>query len=311
MDDGGILQKAREMSGELKIKGGSLELSFYDPENHYLGTRFDRSGLFRSLRLRSGPGWSDNLTAPWFGEFRAEAHDCVCGPVDEFSAIGYDEAGPGGTFLKIGVGLLRRPEDPWPYDRFRLYEIADPGVRDTVRRPRRIEFYHILSGYYSYVKVIEISGKGEFELSHYIQNTGKERLQGEVYNHNFFTLGNDSVGPARMVMCNFPFEGEWRTKYPYAFQKGKGLHFSRPLLEGESVYMGNIRESGRKSGSPYEFYVDDEKGGYYVAILGDGDASNAVMWANHRIACIEPYIPFDIAPGETFSQVISYSLGRI
>jgi len=60
------------------------------------------------------------------------------GPVEEFGADGgtqgYSEAKPGGTFIKIGVGVLRKPNDS-KYDHYYRYEIADPG-KWTVKKAR-------------------------------------------------------------------------------------------------------------------------------------------------------------------------------
>ena len=48
------------------------------------------------------------------------------GPADEFRPLGYDAAKPGGAFVKIGVGMLKRTDEK-AYDAFRLYPIADHG----------------------------------------------------------------------------------------------------------------------------------------------------------------------------------------
>ena len=39
---------------------------------------------------------------------------------------GYGEAKAGGTFLKIGVGVSRKPVEP-KFQQFHTYEIVDPG----------------------------------------------------------------------------------------------------------------------------------------------------------------------------------------
>jgi hypothetical protein len=46
------------------------------------------------------------------------------GPVEEFTpAVGFDEAMPGGTYLKIGVDVLRKPDDA-AYSAYWLYEMS-------------------------------------------------------------------------------------------------------------------------------------------------------------------------------------------
>jgi hypothetical protein len=81
---------------------------------------------------------------PWFQRTDPAVHDfvyagadivagpctAITGPSEEFvangKALGFDDAKPGGTFIKIGVGVLRRPDDR-PYDPYRLYPLADGG----------------------------------------------------------------------------------------------------------------------------------------------------------------------------------------
>ena len=48
------------------------------------------------------------------------------GPVEEFTALEYSETKPGESFLKIGVGILTKPDDQ-PYTFSRLYPVVNPG----------------------------------------------------------------------------------------------------------------------------------------------------------------------------------------
>ena len=67
--------------------------------------------------------------------------------------LGYDEAKAGGTFLKIGVGILRKPDDS-PYSHYRLYEIVDGGKWSVKKSADAVEFtqeLHDASSGYGYV----------------------------------------------------------------------------------------------------------------------------------------------------------------
>ena len=65
-------------------------------------------------------------------------------PVEEFKsnhrALGFDEAKVGGTFIKIGVGVLRKDSDT--YDAFKQYELVDGGKWTVNTRPDSVEFTH-------------------------------------------------------------------------------------------------------------------------------------------------------------------------
>ena len=279
----------------------SLQLSLHQPgDGFYAGTRFDRGGVFASLLFHGV-----EMAGPWFTSYVPTMHDAVQGPAEEFSAIGFDAAAPGETFLKVGVGLLRRPDDA-PYDRFRLYEIADPGSWEVVSAKDRISFRHVLKGWYEYEKEIVLTGDSSFEIRHMLQ--GPVPLEGEVYNHNFFTFGKMAVGPSRQM--DFPFRpaGDWRAVYDSVGFTDRGVRFSRQLAEGESVYTGNLHASGR-AGMPYDLTIRETAAERHstacpwnlsVHITGDVPVTHTVLWANHRIACLEPYNAFRTEPASSF-----------
>lgn len=68
-----------------------------------------------------------------------------------------------------------------------------------------------------------------------------------------------------------------------------GSWFSRILGEGESVYMGDIHRKGEE-GMPY--CISLSEGPLGVEIKGDVPVLHTVFWANHRVACPEPYNAF-------------------
>lgn len=258
-------------------------------DGYYEGTRFDRSGIFKSLVFKGM-----ELCAPWFEQYSPTKHDAVLGPAEEFSLM---QAGP--YWLKPGVGLLAPDQEP--YDRFRLYHVIDPGRWEVEEREASCFICHILDGYYTYTKVIRTLSESSFEISHELKP--QIPWDGTVYNHNFFTMGKLETGPSRMI--DFPFrpEGTWRAAYDsVAFTDG-GIRFSRTLREGESVYTGNIHQEGA-TGMPYDITL--REGPLSLHIQGDIPVTHTVLWANHRIACVEPYNLLKAAPGDTFSWTIHY-----
>ena len=75
----------------------------------------------------------------WFEKYDPKLHDAIMGPVERSSrsedgGLGYAEAKPGETFIRIGVGVVRRP-DQSDYQAFRTYDIVDSG-KWTVRAGR-------------------------------------------------------------------------------------------------------------------------------------------------------------------------------
>ncbi|MBR5700248.1 MAG: hypothetical protein IKX37_04050 [Bacteroidales bacterium] len=285
----------------LGIPSWHVKIWLPDPESgYYRGTRFDHSGVFASVRL-----FGKEFCAPWLEACDPFRHDNVQGPAEEFGVVGFDEAAPGETFLKIGVGLLRRPDDA-PYDHFRLYEIADPGRRETVSDKHSVTMRHILDGYYDYTKIIQLGPLGEMRISHNL--TAFVPLQSNVYNHNFFTLGSYSIRSGREVLFPYPVDGAWREDYDSIYpMPGTSVAFRRTLKKGDSVFCGGIH-AVQSDTSPYRLVIRHDGTGQVVEVSSPTPFNRANFWANHRVACIEPFVDFALAPGETFTQDINYKL---
>lgn len=272
-----------------------MKIALHHPEDgFYRGTRFDRSGVFDSLEAGG-----TELCGRWFPVYDPFMHDAVCGPAEEFAVLPGPKAK--GTLLKIGVGLLR--DDGEPYDRFRLYEIRDAGKWDVGKSDGRVVFRHCLQGIYEYTKEIVLTGETSFSIRHVL--AASTPIEGEVYNHNFFTMGRMAVGPERVMVLPFTPSGSWRSEYDSVRFSEDGVRFSRNLRDGESVYSGDIHEAGKK-GMPYDITL--REGGTSVHIRGDVPVTRTVLWANHRIACMEPYNDIAMEAGGTFKWNVNYTI---
>ena len=123
-----------------EISNGQLRARLYLPDaqrGFYRSTRFDWSGVIGSLEYKGHQFYS-----PWFTKTDASVRDFIykdadiitsaqssmVGPAEEFSRPqGYTSAKPGGTFVKIGVGVLRKSDDS-AYSGYSNYELVDAGT---------------------------------------------------------------------------------------------------------------------------------------------------------------------------------------
>ena len=303
-----VLMSAAEFP-EAAISNGTLRAKLYlpDPERgYYRGTRFDWSGVIASLEYQG-----HNYFGQWFERYDPKIHDAISGPVEEFrtgsSGLGYDEAKAGGAFLRIGVGVVRKPEEP-AYRPFNTYEIVDPGKWKVKKGRDRVEFVHELtdgSGYsYIYRKVVRLEkGKPEMVLEHTLKNTGRKTIETAQYNHNFFVIDGEPSGPEFSV--KFPFELRAdRDLKNIAQAKGREIVYLKEIEKGQSIITG--LEGFSQSASDYDITIENRKAGAGVRITGDQPISKLLFWSIRSTLCPEPYIQMKIEPGGESSWRITY-----
>jgi hypothetical protein len=312
---------------QAEISNGAIRARLYLPDaqnGYYRGTRFDWSGVIASLEFAG-----HNYYGPWFDRMDPAVHDFIyaengeivagapsasCGPAEEFStagkALGYAEAKPGETFVKIGVGALRKPDDT-AYDEYRVYEIADHG-RWTVRaETAAVEFTQELSeasGYgYRYTKTVRLVGNGpEMVLEHSLQNTGRKKIESSVYNHNFLVLDGQAPGPDFRIALPFELRSAGGPRPELAEIRGRELTYKKKLEGQESVAIS--LEGFGASPADYDIRVENAALRAGVRITADRPLDKLPLWSIRSVLSIEPFLAFAIEPGAEFAwnQVYSY-----
>lgn len=333
----------------IEISNGTLKTKIYLPDGKngfYHSTRFDWSGVVASLDYKGHVFYG-----PWFSKIDHAVYDfsyddsgvvsadftAMIGPGEEFNtdgtALGFAEAQPGGTFVKIGVGVLRKPlagappDPPRPspppgrsgkgipagpdrYDHSRTYEIVDPGKWSMKRSKDSVEFTHELTdsadGYaYVYHKVLRlVPGKPQMVIEHTLKNTGTKVINTSVYNHNFFVL--DKEGPSEGLTVTVPYQ----------------IQSPRPPTQGllevrgnELVYVKTLVDTDRGTATlagfgdtpkDYDIRVENKKLGAGYHVVGDRPLSNVAVWSIRTVMAVEPYITISIEPGKDFSWKLTY-----
>ena len=298
---------------QAEISNGLIQTALYLPDanqGYYQGTRFDWSGAFKNLTYKG-----HSFIEPWFENYDPKLHDAITGPVEEFTPpLGYNDAKSGDTFVKIGVGTLRKPDDK-NYAFAKYYDIVDQG-KWTVKKHKdhrsavAVDFTHELtspSGYaYVYRKTVRLTkGKPELVLEHSLKNTGKLPIETSTYDHNFFIIDKQPTGPT--VNVEFPFEikAEGKGFGSTILPQGNRLVYSRDLEKKEQVYTSSLQGYDATSKS-YDIRIENQKTGAGVHITGDQPLEKIVYWACATTSCPEPYIHLTAAPGQEVKWKIAY-----
>lgn len=307
---------------QAEIGNGVIRVKIYLPDANkgfYRGTRFDWSGVIYSLQYKGheyyGPWF--NKTAPNIRDFVFEGEDIIAGPcsgitgpVDEFRPLGWDEAKPGGMFVKIGVGTLRKPGEG-RYDNYHVYEIADQGKRAVRRNRDSIEFTQQLSdassGYgYVYRKVVRlVPGKPEMVLEHSLKNTGKNAIRTSVYNHNFLVLDKQQTGADFTIAVPFQIRTPRPPNRELAEVRGNQIAYLKTLTGRDVVttplqgFAGNAADS--------EFRIENAKLGAGMKVVADRPLLSESLWSIRSVIAIEPFTAIAIEPGAEFTWKSTYT----
>jgi hypothetical protein len=313
------VERARAAAPFITLRNERITMTVTPPDlkrGFFRGTRFDQAGVVTSLKLGA-----KEFYGPWFSRTAPEVLDytytedglvagpdsAATGPVEEFAVVGFDDAKAGGRFVKIGVGVLERPDDK-PYDKYWHYRIADWGKR-TMRHTRgSITFTQSVadrpSGYaYDYEKTLRlVPGTTQLVIEHVLKNTGTRPISSNVYNHNFLRLapGNDGV------RVTFPFQVTAAT--PPAADliriEGNTMTYLRPMAYKERISF--MVTGFGASVSDYDIRIAD-KSGAGVRMVGDAPMTRINIFSIDTTQSVEPFIAIDLAPGAEKRWAYTYT----
>jgi hypothetical protein len=309
----------------VEISSGELHLKLYLPDvknGFYRASRFDWSGMIHSLVYRG-----HEYYGPWFQrvdpkvrDFAYDGADIVAspctaalGPAEEFvtdtnQPLGYQEARVNGTFVKVGVGVLRKPDDS-NYNRFTLYEVVDAGKWTVKKTAHSIEFTQNLidpqSGYgYLYRKTISVS-KNEMTIAHKIKNTGSKPIDTNVYNHNFLRIDGTAPGPDYTITVPFAIQSNRPPNADLAEIRGNQILY-RKLLAAQDRVTAPMRGFGSDP-MDFDIRVENKKSHAGLRITGDRPLQSESLWSIRTVLAVEPFVNIHARPGEEFSWSMKYT----
>jgi len=310
---------------DIQISNGIILATIHPPDpisGFYRGTRFDWSGVIGSLKYAG-----HNYYGPWFTKTDPTVVDyiykgddivagpcsAVTGPAEEFSTneegLGFSEARPGGTFLKIGVGVLRKPDDA-KYSMFRLYDIVDHGQWSVQAKPQSVVFTQRVtdpsSGYgYLYQKTVRlVAGQPQMVIEHRLTNIGKRPIVTSVYDHNFLVLDHQGVGPDFTITLPFTIHPAKPVNAALGAVNGKTISYLKKL-QGHDQFGVAIEGFG-KTADDYKITIENRHVGAGMTIAGDRPLESEELWSIRSILAMEPFIHMLIEPGKDFTWKYTY-----
>jgi hypothetical protein len=304
-----------------QIANSLMRVKLYLPDaakGFYRGTRFDWSGVVSDLEFAGHSYYGEwfTQTDPAVSDFIYQGSEIVAGPcsaitgpVEEFAPLRYDEAKPGGTFVKIGVGALRKPDDS-PYSGYRLYEIVDGGKWSIQTSADAVTFTQELhdpsSGIgYVYRKRISVAAdQPKMLIEHSLSNTGTHAIETSVYDHNFLVLDQQATGPGFTITFPFSLSSDEPPDKQLAELRANQIVYLKTLQGQETAYT-TIQGFGRSS-DDYKIRIENATVNAGMTIAGDRPLTKVALWSIRSVISVEPFIDIGLQTGGQMSWNYNY-----
>jgi hypothetical protein len=311
---------------QAEISNGAVSVKLYLPdanEGFYRGTRFDWSGMISAVVYKG-----HQYFGQWFQRVDPSVHDfsydgsdivaspatAAVGPAEEFvgeegQPLGYREAKVGGTFVKIGVGVLRKPDDS-AYNAFRKYELVNPGKWNVQTSPEAVTFLQEVrdpaSGWnYAYRKTVRVlPGKPEMVIEHSFRNLAAKDIVTDVYDHNFLRIDGDPPGPDYTIIMPFQVRTSRPPEKELAEIRGNRITYVKQLENRERVFFP-IEGFGNTPGD-YDIRIENSKHRAGLRITSDRPIERQALWSIRAVLAVEPFIRVVAHPGEEFTWRMNY-----
>ena len=297
------------------IRSRQLAAQIYLPDSEhglYRGPRFDWSGMI---------GFVECDGTKYFGSLYPQhddpaSHDYnATGPADEFgmtSPLGYDEAGPGDTFIKIGVGHLARTADEKEYLYHRRYTVVKPAGWQDESRPGSIRFHQVLTaprGWgYDYVKTVSLSdGAPELVITHSLRNTGTRPINTDVYCHNIVQFDGRETAVGNYIELPTdatPIHGEGsQDRLSHSVRR---VTLIKPLVRDESAKG----EWECPAAQAFLYGGTVGNGVRSIKLSGDQTPTALKYYISAAAVCFEPFLAIHLKPSETYAWSTTYRFSR-
>lgn len=289
------------MASEAVLQNDCLRVAVLLPDpvrGAYRGPRFDWSGMI--ARVEHG---GHVFFGPWNPEPDPSSHDgAAVGTASEFgmfTPLGFDEAAPGEPFVKVGVGVLERPDEA-PYAFHRAYRFVQHGAWQIERGADWIAFMQRIDGPYGFAyrltTEVALTGNGPaLTLARRLENAGERPIETEFYNHHFTRIDDIPVGPR--IALTLPFDAV--ATADAALLSGRRLTFPAVLAPGQSFWTALDGLTG--AASDHAATIVDQETGASVAFAGDRAPFRYAVWGMVNCLCPEPFVAVRALPGETFA----------
>lgn len=281
-----------EKDTSLHISNSRLEVDIAKLGAIYKGTRFDRGGFITQVTL-------DKKHTFCVPEARKTGEGTggigICNEFGILNTPGYDEAILGEKFLKIGVGLLTKPNTE-KYQFYRLYETSTFNTEISIEKDSaRFATYPVECNGYAvkYEKYIYLK-ENRLIIKYTLGNVGSKPIITNEYSHNFIGIDNKLVGPEYVLRFpyNIKVKVEENTELINITENSISWKYTP-----ESAFYYLVEGFGDTSGHYWELV--NLSSGTAIREYANFPIAKIAIWGTTHVISPEMFVNINIAPGES------------
>ena len=289
------------------LKNKNLEIQIDLPAENYNFSRFDWTGnivsvKFKNIQLAS----TESIT------YENEMQNGK-GFYNEFgidTALGFNEAVIGDWFHKIGVGLLKKDNEEYIFNRNYEIKPADFEIKYTSNTILIICKSEFNNGY-SYVLKKEIKlEKHGFTINYDLENTGEKEIITDEYVHNFIAINKELIG--RNYVLKFPFK-----LMPAFFLETVNPEQKVTIGQTDVTFNDSPKEqfffsnlNGSKNVKP-QWELKNLESKISISETGSFNTNKVNLWGWKHVISPELFIDVSIKPGQNANWTRTYKISNI
>ena len=288
------------------LKNKNLEIQIDLPAENYNFSRFDWTGnivsvKFKNIQLAS----TESIT------YENEMQNGK-GFYNEFgidTALGFNEAVIGDWFHKIGVGLLKKDNEEYIFNRNYEIKPADFEIKYTSNTILIICKSEFNNGY-SYVLKKEIKlEKHGFTINYDLENTGEKEIITDEYVHNFLAINKELIG--RNYVLKFPFK-----LMPAFFLETVNPEQKVTIGQTDVTFNDSPEEqfffsnlNGSKNVKP-QWELKNLESKISISETGSFNTNKVNLWGWKHVISPELFIDVSIEPGQNANWTRTYKISN-
>lgn len=286
------------------LKNKDLEVRIDLPGEQYNHSRFDWTGKIVAVKFK------EKYVSGTEMHNASKEELCGRGFYNEFGigmALGYEATRQGDWFHKIGIGMLKKGEANYNFQKH--YEIRPAEFEvETATDNMLIRCNSEEHNGYAYFleKEIKLLESG-FELKYHLKNRGNKAIITDEYNHNFLTIDENLIGEEYVLKFPFIvkpalFNEKVNSEQVVSFGANE-LRFN--ATPNEQFFFSNM--SGGVT-VPAKWILENKKSKIGISETGDFQTNKINLWGWKHVVSPELFFHINLQPGESIEWLRTYTI---